>query len=506
MNYPRNESRMVGTISTTLSATYNLVVSPTTILSTGAVDVSAVYAVDAGANFTLINDGTVSNAFLFGVSLGTGSTVINAGRIHGGAAGVNLAGGGTVNNQSGGAITTSLGLSTGIQGLSAPVTVTNAGVIYGQGGGAAGIALYGGGTITNFTGGTIQAVGGGAAGIVLGAGGIIDNRAGATIEGTNPAIVVGGGSTTIINAGTIIGTPGGSANGVIDFTSAFPVSSASFRNPVAAHAAGTVVNAATIITPVGNAISFFSNLANRVVDDPGAVFVGTVDGGGTLSTLELASATSAGTLTGLGTQFINFGSIAFDPGADWTVAGNTAGLAGTITGFAQGDTIEVTGISVTGSSYASGVLTLHDTAGAATLDLPGNFTTSDFLVTNVAGGADVALAPICYLAGTRIATPEGETTVECLVPGDRVITLGGNARRVVWIGQGQVLATRGRRNACHRAQRCAGRQRPAQRSADHQSARALSRRRSGPGGIPGEPSHDPVGRPRSGSNDLPYRT
>ncbi|HEX3996164.1 MAG TPA: FG-GAP-like repeat-containing protein, partial [Acetobacteraceae bacterium] len=50
-------------------------------------------------------------------------------------------------------------------------------------------------------------------------------------------------------------------------------------------------------------------------------------------------------------------------------------------------------------------------------------------------------SPLCFLAGTRIATPSGEVPVERLAAGDRVLTLRGKARRVLWIGQGRVLAT-----------------------------------------------------------------
>jgi hypothetical protein len=57
------------------------------------------------------------------------------------------------------------------------------------------------------------------------------------------------------------------------------------------------------------------------------------------------------------------------------------------------------------------------------------------------------VSPLCFLRGTQILTPAGEVPVERLAAGDAVMTLSGRARRVVWIGQGRVLATRGRRNA-----------------------------------------------------------
>jgi hypothetical protein len=57
------------------------------------------------------------------------------------------------------------------------------------------------------------------------------------------------------------------------------------------------------------------------------------------------------------------------------------------------------------------------------------------------------VAAVCFLAGTLIATPSGETPVERLAVGDTVRTLHGELRPIAWIGTGKVLATRGRRNA-----------------------------------------------------------
>jgi hypothetical protein len=54
---------------------------------------------------------------------------------------------------------------------------------------------------------------------------------------------------------------------------------------------------------------------------------------------------------------------------------------------------------------------------------------------------------VCFLRGTQIATPQGERAIEQLMPGDMAITVGGTARRIVWVGKGKVLATRGRRTA-----------------------------------------------------------
>ena len=48
--------------------------------------------------------------------------------------------------------------------------------------------------------------------------------------------------------------------------------------------------------------------------------------------------------------------------------------------------------------------------------------------------------PVCFLPGTRIATPAGEMAVEDLVPGDLVLTADGRAEPVAWLGR-QTCAT-----------------------------------------------------------------
>jgi hypothetical protein len=62
-------------------------------------------------------------------------------------------------------------------------------------------------------------------------------------------------------------------------------------------------------------------------------------------------------------------------------------------------------------------------------------------------GYTLADTSVCFVAGTRVATPTGEAPVERLAIGDLVLTAQGNARPIVWIGTGRVLATRGRRSA-----------------------------------------------------------
>jgi hypothetical protein len=48
--------------------------------------------------------------------------------------------------------------------------------------------------------------------------------------------------------------------------------------------------------------------------------------------------------------------------------------------------------------------------------------------------------PVCFLEGTRIATPDGERAVESLAIGDLVTTADGTARLVRWIGRQTIVA------------------------------------------------------------------
>ena len=61
--------------------------------------------------------------------------------------------------------------------------------------------------------------------------------------------------------------------------------------------------------------------------------------------------------------------------------------------------------------------------------------------------SDFIFSPLCFLAGTRIATPKGERLVETLAPGDLVCTASGATRHIVWVGHGSHLATPNRRTA-----------------------------------------------------------
>ena len=419
------------TASTTIGIDLNPAIYTSPVVISAGVTVSntgysnAVYRHTGATTFFVIdNNGTIANpGGQIGVYLAPGGSVTNAATasITGAQYGVIISGGaGTLVND-GSIISSVIGvdLRSGgsvTNGTSASITSAYFGVIISGGAG----------TVVND--GSIMSSG---IGVQLSSGGSVTNVASAHITGGVGAsfgvngVYVSGGAGTVVNDGSI--TSSGIGVRLIG---------------------GTLTNAGLIIGNSGTAVAFGGTDSDLLVLDAGFGFSGLVSGGTSSSnSIELASSSSAGTVTGLGSEFIRFGSIAFDAGARWFASGTQRGLAGPISGFAAGDTIELAGVTATGSSFAGGVLTLDLVGGgAATLNLPGTFTSaSDFTVTNVAAGADVAV--VCFLAGTHILTESGEIAVEDLVICERVITHSGEAKPIKWIGVGKMLATRGQRGA-----------------------------------------------------------
>jgi hypothetical protein len=450
-------------------------------LAAGATLTNAGTLIDAGS---LTNAGTLSGMLtlapvgvLLNASTGTitapagaavygttggAATVVNSGVIAGydglGGRGIDLAAGGSVTNQSGGAIS---GFD-GISGYAGAMTVVNAGNIAGN---VFGVYLQTGGSVSNQSGGAISGFDGisGAVGAVtvvnagtvaglnsgveLDAGGSVTNQSGGGITGGDG--IFGDDAVTVVNAGRITGsseigvllTAGGCVTNQSD-------GAISGSDGIVGGGALTVVNAGTI-SGTTDAVEFGggAGYANRLIADPGAVFTGAVYGGG--GVLELASAASAGTLSGLGTGITNFSTLQFDAGAAWTVSGSDSSgrPLGTIaiTGFADNDTIDLTGFVATGETFANNTLVLTNGTAQATLNIEGGFTSSLFhLSSDGNGGTDVTL---CFCAGTHIGTPTGEVPVEHLQIGDPVLTAHNGPHLVTWIGQGKVLATRCRRSA-----------------------------------------------------------
>jgi hypothetical protein len=219
----------------------------------------------------------------------------------------------------------------------------------------------------------------------------------------------------------------------------------SVTNPIAIDFTGEggVLIDAGGVTGASTAVAFAAGKANRVILDPGAGFGGLVDGGNTIgaaaySTLELASGTTAGTLTGLGTQFIDFAQVTIDSGASWYLApGNT--LAPGITLTSSGALINQGSLGGNGVTLGPGGSLVNLIAGA--IDVLGNavsgaggandvinhggITSNDGYGVGLPGGGSVTNyqgAMIAGVSGIPVSGAPGSTTTTAMVTNAGSIT------------------------------------------------------------------------------------
>ena len=160
-------------------------------------------------------------------------------------------------------------------------------------------------------------------------------------------------------------------------------------------------------------------------------------------TVDGASLTIGGDLTGTGTVDVTDGSLKLDgavsAGQTFDIDPSTITIEdpGQFAGMlvlSGGDELIVDG--ATGGSYAAGAFTFELAAGGtATIAAP-SYNANDFTFTQNGNALDVldTQAP-CYCRGTRVATPAGERPVEDIAIGDKVTTLSGEAKPIKWIGR-----------------------------------------------------------------------
>lgn len=233
---------------------------------------------------------------------------------------------------------------------------------------------------------------------------------------------------------------------------------------------GGTIAASTGISDSGTIVASNSAVATStrtvlqgVIAGSGTIEAGTAAGG---STLELTSAVTSTSTTFDIDNTTTASVLQFDSsvasGVNVTFLGTSTGVlklndfttgspdslnfAGTIKNMGSasteggGDMINVQGAAVTGvtDTGTSGTLKISDATGVITTITMSSGATAKATFakdTTGLGGYDIWL--VCYAAGTRIETPNGDVAVEDLSEGDLVITLDDDRRvpmPVKWIG------------------------------------------------------------------------
>jgi hypothetical protein len=174
------------------------------------------------------------------------------------------------------------------------------------------------GTLTNY--GTITAYGTSFGSVAFTSGGTLMNGSAADtsalISGGHGVFMTGGPSY-VFNYGTITGTGG------VQFAAYKSLGGQTWLG------SGTLTNAGTIIGTGGVAVQFGYG-AEKLIAEPGSVFVGKIIGGvsGT-SVIELAAGKGTGSLSQLGGNIKSFSQITVDTGAVWRINGPNTVTAGT---------------------------------------------------------------------------------------------------------------------------------------------------------------------------------
>ena len=374
--------------------------------NSGSISGSHGVGLEAGGSVTNAASASIAGQVAGVFAQGAAATLSNAGSISATAgAGADIEAGGSITNLAGATIS---GSTFGVFLTGGSGTVTNAGTISGA---TDGIDLAGGGSITNNSGGSIS----GSHGISLAAGGSVTNAASASITGQVAGVLALGGAATLSNAGSISATAGAGADfeagGSITNLAGGTISGSSF-GVFLTGGSGTVTNAGTISGGT-YAIDFAGSATNRLVVDPGAVFVGKVIGGSGTNTLELASGT--GSISGVGTgSFNNFQVLAVDIGASWTL--NGANIAPTIL---DNGTVSITGSLDVSTAIDASSTGLFQLGSGATFEVAAATGTTTKI--NFQGSNSELIIDNAASFGTNVGTASyAGPQLQHFVPGDKI--------------------------------------------------------------------------------------
>lgn len=272
------------------------------------------------------------------------------------------------------------------------------------------------------------------------------------------AVYIAGDSTLTIESSTFTGNAAASIGGAIWNNGTLNISDSTFSYNHAGHTGGAIFSQG-VMTATN------TTFANNTVTGGGEIPAqgGAICASGNASTLlTLIDCTlTANAVTNLGSGggiFQEYGSMVL---TNTIVSGNTAPSGSNIAGdYADGGGNSVDGDptlifgahtlaynggpvgtvalveGATNPALDIGASTLPDARGEALFDFAGVGNDG----TNFADAGAYELQ--CFGPGTLIATPEGETAVEALRIGDRVMTADGRAVPVLWMGRQTVVTQR----------------------------------------------------------------
>jgi len=338
-------------------------------------------------------------------------------------------------------------------GTARGVTANNAGLeVNSSGTASASIILSGGHLDVASSGSIVSAIinsggtatlssGGSATSVTVSSGGVFTVSSGgsANVTSVNAGEFIVYGTA---NGATIIGNDDGQADMVIEGGGT---------------GFGIVLNNGALVNAGGadNGTTISGVFAEELVEDGGSSVGTMVRAGGDLVVLKANGDTStvSATTTGATLSGNSTGSASESVQSGGEVISTTVGSAGVLViragGIATGTTLLAGGkidvvsgvLTFTGSGTANwdsstGILTVTEGGTTYTQQLTGNYAEDQFkLSSDTNGGTDITL---CFYSGTHIATPAGEVAVENLAAGDLVLTSGGAAQPVVWLGRSTV--------------------------------------------------------------------
>lgn len=431
--------------------------------------------IQSGGIRFLSSGATANNPFIAGggtVSAASGATVLAAYAFNSGVlsaasgaviSGATITTGGSITANSGtiltGAITNGASISGGILSGAGTTEITSSGAVIANqtiGSGASATLLantsagrnlvISGGTFDLYTNNTSNTT-------IVGTGGKFILESGVTFTATSGNYATSG-NTITVNSGAVLSASRVSSGGVINVQGGVVSNTVVDGGTLNVYTVSNGTNNTTFTSNGGivnleagfndtRAWTVSKNVTFNVLSGA-AISTPTVQSGGTLDVLSNGKITGTATVSSGGTVVLNgtagSGTISLSgDGAHLVVSGTTM-PTNTISGWSPNDTIELASIpqaSVTSVTTTSSGITFYTANGNYVLNVPGANSYGYTLSSDNNGGL---VYTTCFAEGTLITTPDGEATVETLVPGTLVMTPKG-AMPVKWLGHRSITVS-----------------------------------------------------------------